>query len=134
VRYSIAMKKSKSAYVVIAHGSRDQEANLAFGDFLKRFRTVLGKKTVEGAFLELTRPSIPEALESCIRKGADQIFVLPLMFFPGRHVKQDIPRMVQEAKLKYPHVDFHYGGPLAGHPMMTRLLKDKAQRLKRRTR
>ncbi len=116
----------KSAYIVIVHGSRDAEANTGFEVFLNQFREAFPGREVYGAFLELAKPSIPEALESAIQKGAEEIFILPMMFFPGRHVKEDIPRFIQEAKSKHPQVDFHYASPLADHPLMVELLKEKA--------
>lgn len=119
----------QSAYLVIAHGSRDKEGNEAFFKFLAQFRKAYPKRYVEGAFLELAKPNIPEAIETCIRKGAEQIFVLPLMFFPGRHVKEDIPRFIQEAKARHPKVDFHTAGPLSDHPMTLQLLEEKAKAL-----
>ena len=122
----------KSAYVVIAHGSRDKKANQAFFEFLESFRRVCSGKKVEGAFLELAKPSIPEALERVIRSGAYEVFILPLMFFPGKHVKYDIPSFIQEAKAKHPAVDFHYAAPLAGHPMLLKLLKSKALSMRKK--
>lgn len=126
------MMKSKSAYIVIVHGSRDKDANLAFEAFLKKCRNVLTGGEVYGAFLELAKPSIPEALESALQAGANEVFIVPMMFFSGRHVKEDIPRLIQEAKAKYPEADFHYSSPLADHPLMTELIKDKAMSLKKR--
>lgn len=125
--------KSKSAYVVIVHGSRDKQANEAFAAFLGQFRRVLKGREVYGAFLELAKPSIPEALEEALSKGAEEIFILPMMFFPGRHVKQDIPQFIQEAKAKYPRADFHYASPVADHPLMLQLLKEKAESVKKKS-
>ena len=82
---------------------------------------------MRGAFLELAQPSIPDAIEHCITQGLQEICVIPLMFFAGRHVKEDIPRFIQEAKTKHPEVDFHYSGPLCDHPMMLALLDEKAK-------
>ena len=115
--------KSKNAYIVIAHGSREKKANAAFADFLKTFRKALPQRQVYGAFLGMAKPTIPESLEKAIGQGAQNIFILPLMFFPGRHIKEDIPKHIAAAKMKYPEVDFHYAGPVAVHPMMSRLLK-----------
>ncbi len=114
-------------YLVIAHGSREQEANQAFFDFLERFRKKYLERKVQGAFLELAKPSIPEAIEQCVSEGTTEIVVMPLMFFSGRHVKTDIPQLIQEAKTRHPEVDFHYTGPLAEHPMLLELLEDKAK-------
>ena len=60
-----------------------------------------------GAFLEIAKPSIPEAIETCAEEGAGQIVVLPLMFFPGKHVKEHIPTFIQDARKKYPDLDMH---------------------------
>ena len=106
-------KQNRLAYLVIAHGTRDAEGEKAFFHFIEEFRAALPERRIEPAFLELCRPAIPEGIEACVRGGAEEIFILPLMLFPGKHVKEDIPREIQEAKGRYPHVDFHYSGALA---------------------
>lgn len=120
----------KSAYLIIAHGSREAEANQAFFDFLERFRAAYPDRLVEGSFLEIAKPTIPQGIENCIRKGVSEIIVLPMMFFPGRHVKEDIPRFIKEAKAGHPEVDFHYAGPVSEHPMLLSLLEEKAKQMK----
>ena len=106
-------KPGKMAYLLIAHGTREEEGKTAFFDFVDGFRRVFPERHVEPAFLELTQPSIPEGVEACIKQGAEEIVVLPLMLFPGRHINKDIPDQIQAAKRKYPEVDFHYAGALA---------------------
>lgn len=106
-------KEKKLAYLVIAHGTRDAEGQKAFHNFIREFRTAFPERRIEPAFLEICRPSIGEGIEACMGGGAEEIFVLPLMLFPGRHVKEDIPREIQAAKSRYPQVDFHYSGALA---------------------
>jgi sirohydrochlorin cobaltochelatase len=123
--------KSKNAYIVIAHGSREVKANTAFEGFVRVFRKTFPKRQVYGAFLGMAKPSVPDSLEKAIREGAGNIFILPLMFFPGRHIKEDIPKMIAEAKMKHPQVDFHYAGPVAEHPMMSKLLKANIRTAKR---
>lgn len=122
--------KKESFYLIIAHGSRDEEAAQAFNEFLNRFRSKFPNRQVQGAYLEICKPSIPEALETCIKNGAKEIFVMPLMFFPGRHIKKDIPAFIEEAKAKHPEIDFHYSGPLADHPLVLDLLEEKTKVLK----
>ena len=124
----------KSAYLLIAHGSKEEESNRAFFDFVAHFRKSHPERRVEGAFLEIAKPGIPEALESCITHGARQIFILPLMVFSGRHVKDDIPRIIQQTRRLHAEVDFHYGGPLSDHPLLMELLEEKAKALVRERR
>ena len=109
-------KKNKSAYLLIAHGTREKEGEKAFFQFVEEFQRAFPHRNVQPAFLELSKPPISEGIESCIQAGADEIFVLPLMLFPGRHINQDIPRQIQEAKRAHPEVDFHYAGALALGP------------------
>ena len=106
-------RESKSAYLLIAHGTRDKEGEEAFFRFVAEFQRSFPRRNVQASFLELSHPSIPEGIEACVKSGAEEIFVLPLMLFPGRHVKQDIPGQIQEAKARHPQVDFHYAGALA---------------------
>ena len=106
-------KPKKSAYLLIAHGTREKKGEEAFFEFAAEFQRSFPDRKIQPAFLELSRPSIPEGIDSCVKEGVEEIFVLPLMLFPGRHVNQDIPREIQEAKHRHPHVDFHYAGALA---------------------
>lgn len=126
------------AYLFIAHGTRDPEGREAFLRFVEEFRNAFPHRRVEPAFLELVRPSISEGIEACVKGGAQEVFVLPLMLFPGRHVKEDIPFEIREAKRRFPEVDFHYTGALAltfekegkiAEPKMFELLKEKIARL-----
>lgn len=125
--FSYAMRPMKSAYMIIAHGSRAKQSNEAFFTFLEKVKKACPKRFIQGAFLELAKPSIPEAVDLCVAEGAEEIFVIPLMFFPGRHVKEDIPKFIQEAKEKYMNLDFHYAGPIADNPALVDLLKGQIE-------
>jgi len=119
----------KTAYLVIVHGSREKQANQVFNDLIDVLRKELPDRFIQGAFLELAQPNIPEGIELCVKEEAQSIVIIPMMFFPGRHVKEDIPRFMQEAKSKYPQVDFHYSGTLSENPdLLVSWLKGKAQK------
>ena len=53
------------------------------------------------AYLEITRPSIEEAIAECVRQKAVDIRVLPYFLLTGRHVRSHIPSIVAQAKKKY---------------------------------
>ena len=132
------MQRKRHAYLLIAHGTREVEGKEAFFKFVEEFREAFPNRRIEPAFLELCPPSICEGIEACVKGGAEEIFVIPLMLFPGRHIKKDIPTEIQEAKRLFPEVDFHYAGALALHskkgsgisePKMFELLLSKIERL-----
>ena len=118
---------SKRVLLFIAHGSREEKSNQAFFNLLGDFRRQNPDERVEGCFLEIVKPLIPDAIESAIRSGVQEIFIVPLMLFRGRHAEQDIPTIIQEARTKYPHVDFHYASPLSEDPSFLEVLSRKVK-------
>ena len=120
---------SQTTYLIIAHGSREKQANEDFLELSKNFRK-RSKHPVQPAFLELAQPSIPEGIEKCIAAGAMEIILIPLMLFKGRHVKEHIPQIIEEAKAKHPVVDFHYAGPLSEDPKILELLESRTKSAK----
>ena len=49
------------------------------------------------AYLEITSPTVEEALGALIKKGTREIRILPYFLLTGRHVKEDLPRLVSSA-------------------------------------
>ena len=79
--------------LIIAHGSRRTGSNEEIDQIAK---LVANKPEntfvhVSSAFLEIVKPSIPEAINDCIAKGATHITVLPYFLAAGRHVIDYIP-------------------------------------------
>lgn len=59
---------------------------------------------VRPAFLTLAQPNLAAAIHAAAEDGAEEIRVLPLFFFSGRHVQEDIPRQIAEAQTAHPGV------------------------------
>lgn len=61
---------------------------------------------------EFCRPSIPEAVESLISRGAGRVLVIPTMLTPGGvHSEVDIPRALDELRRVHPGVSIEYVWP-----------------------
>ncbi|MBA1147026.1 CbiX/SirB N-terminal domain-containing protein [Ectothiorhodospiraceae bacterium WFHF3C12] len=103
--------------VVIAHGSRREASNEEVAAFAERLGQAMGPggsyEAVGCAFLELAEPSIPDAMNHAVAAGARQVDLFPYFLAAGRHVAEDIPRIVGEARGRHPHVGFrileHFG-------------------------
>jgi sirohydrochlorin ferrochelatase len=110
--------------VLIVHGSRLQSSN----DEAKQLVDKLAEKLdaqypiLEIAFLELTSPSIAEAIESCIQQGANEVCVMPYFLCAGHHVIRDIPNEIKPLQEKYPHMPFHITGHVGSSDLITQLL------------
>ncbi len=101
--------------LLVAHGSRRDASNKEFETMVsslnKRLHKVYSK--VNTSFLELSSPSIDEALHAMIAEGIDDIQVYPFFLNPGRHVHHDIPEKIKAFKTLHPEVSFdilpHFG-------------------------
>lgn len=94
----------KKALIVVSHGSRREASN----EEVRRLAQLLSMRQqnsfddVSAAFLELAEPSIPDGIAAAIGRGADEVTVLPYFLSAGRHVTQDIPAEVDQARRHKP--------------------------------
>ena len=121
-----------TAFILISHGSREKGANQSFLALVERFRKAKAGRMAEPAFLELSKPDLAESVSRCAEAGAREIMVLPVMLFSGRHVKEHIPALIEAAKAKYPHVDFHYGPPLGEQEEILNLIEGNIEKIRGR--
>lgn len=119
-----------SATLLVAHGSREEKSNGDFLRFVEEFSKKHLNEMVTGAFLELAEPSIADGIDVCVRSGVNEIFVVPLMLFWGRHVKNDIPKIIEEGRARHPDVRFHYAGAIADRPEFLDFLEARLRLLK----
>lgn len=123
-------KSRRKGHVIVAHGSREPRSNKMFLATVRRLAPLLprdaDKAQIVGCFLEIARPTIPEALDIAVRKGAQDIVVTPLLLFPGRHALEDIPAIVREAARRHrgKGLRFTVKKALAYHPEFLAFLKE----------
>jgi len=110
---------SAEGLLLVAHGTRSsagtQEA-LAFGAVVAATRPDVAVAT---GFLELTDPPASVMLEELVAaRRCRRVTVQPLMLFSAGHGKNDVPRLLLDARARYPHVEFVLGSPLGVVPEM----------------
>ena len=102
--------------IIIAHGSKVKQSNDEIINISENISNIIDKSTydkVEYAFLELTTPSLEDTLAKCIENNSTQITIFPYFLAAGKHVKADIPEIVEVFKDKYSNIEFkvlpHFG-------------------------
>eukprot|EP01031_Cornospumella_fuschlensis_P025521 gene25521-30811_t len=78
----------------------------------ERFKAQSGYSIVEAAHMEMAEPSIQEAYDRCIQQGANLIVCHPYFLSFGKHVRDDIPSLVEEAAKRHPGSRFTITDPL----------------------
>lgn len=78
--------------------------------------------------MEIAEPTIEQAMNTCIRKGARTIIVAPYFLSKGRHIQDDIPKLVNAARLKLGGgIDCVIADPIGVDPIMAQLIDDRVK-------
>ena len=118
---------TKKAILLIDHGSVRAEANHMLECMANLVQSMVGDEViVRAAHMELAEPYIPEGLASCVEAGATDVVVFPYMLSPGKHSTRDIPRMVAEAALAYPHVACTVTTAFGVHDKLAEVIVERA--------
>jgi sirohydrochlorin ferrochelatase len=117
--------KQDGAVLLIAHGSRREEANLDLARLADALRARDVFPVVEIAYLELAPPTILEGGRACVEKGARRVFLLPYFLSAGAHVTDDLERFRGQLASEHPHVGFTLCKPLSLHPLLVDIVVDR---------
>lgn len=108
--------------VYVGHGSRLQESNEQFIHFIQSVMKERNERIQKIAFLELTTPTISDAVTETILEGATEIMIVPVLLFAAAHYKRDIPFEIEKMQKQYPHITFSVVPPFSTHPHMVELV------------
>ena len=101
--------------VIAGHGTRDADGVAVCLALVDRVRTLLPGVLVEAGFVELTPPTIDEALAAVLTDGVTSAVVVPLMIGFGGHVRDDIPEAIEAGVKAHPGSNVvytrHLGSP-----------------------
>lgn len=122
----MAEVNTKTALILVDHGSRFGAANDMLLDVVEMVKRLSGLERVYPAHMELAEPSIRQAFEQAVGDGATAVVVHPYFLSPGRHSTTDIPRMVEEAAKHFPGVEHCVTEPLGVHPKIGEVVLERA--------
>jgi sirohydrochlorin ferrochelatase len=123
-----------TAIIIVDHGSRSRESNRLLDEVAARFARRFGERfaIVEAAHMELAEPTIAQAYARAVAQGARRIVICPFFLGPGKHIREDIPRLAQEAARAFPDTEYLVAAPLGADDLILELLfKRLTQSLKK---
>lgn len=96
---------AKSGVIMLAHGSRLQEAN----EEVLKLAPLLGKAGGNGlycgvSFLQGGEPGLDEAVNKAVEKGCTTIYVVPFFLTSGVHIREDLPQMLEKSREAHPEI------------------------------
>ncbi|HBN75714.1 MAG TPA: cobalamin biosynthesis protein CbiX [Planctomycetaceae bacterium] len=117
--------QNNTAILLIAHGSRRQQANDDLFKLAEMVRKARPDSVVESSFLELTEPTIPQGVEKCVASGAKRVLMFPYFLSAGIHVVEDLEEFRESFTEKWPDVEFIVCPHLGLHPLMVEIVFDR---------
>ncbi len=114
----------RKAFLVISHGSHSPKLLEEIKLLVQTLKPMIQYPIAEYAFLEITQPDIPTGIKNCVDQGADEIKILLNFLNSGRHVNQDIPRIVESAQKEFPQVKITISIPVGQHRQIPTLFAD----------
>ena len=95
------MQLRKLGIVLFAHGSRDDRWRAPVEAIARRVQALDPSAKVACAYLELVLPDLRTAAQDLISAGATSIRVVPLFLGMGKHVREDLPRLIDELRQQH---------------------------------
>ena len=132
-------KTAKIGVLLVGHGSR-----LPYGkDVVSKLGEMYKKNTgyvVGVGFMEMSKPTIPEAINDLAKQGVHKIIVTPVFLAHGVHTKRDIPHILGLNSHEEDHEHHHghgegeeiefdgeiiYTEPLGADPRLIDIISDR---------
>jgi sirohydrochlorin cobaltochelatase len=88
----------KDGIILFGHGSREPEWAQPLQSIAHELS---GQFVVELAYLERMKPTLDEAVDSAVAKGARRVRIVPVFLGVGGHLKTDLPRLVEAARARH---------------------------------
>jgi sirohydrochlorin cobaltochelatase len=119
----------KQALLLFAHGARDPRWAAPFQEVARRIAAQLPEVEVALAYLELMTPSLADAARGLAQAGCDDVAIVPMFLGTGGHVRNDLPRLVDELSRLHPQVRWRLQPPIGEIDSVMQAMADAALRL-----
>ena len=114
------------AIVLFAHGSRDPLWHRPMQAVATRVEQRLPNARVACAFLELSSPSLDDAVQQLVDAGCTHVRVVPMFLGVGKHVREDLPGMLKSLIDQHPLIVFEPLPAVGEHPDLLDLMAEIA--------
>ncbi len=114
------------AIVLFAHGSRDPLWHKPIQAVAARIAKRSPDTLVRCAYLELTKPDLPQVAQELVAQGATHLCVVPLFLGVGRHAREDLPALIAALHTAHPQVQISCQPAVGEQEVLLDLLADIA--------
>jgi sirohydrochlorin ferrochelatase len=111
--------------LIVDHGTRSAEANRPLADLARKIAEARPAWLVQHAHMELAEPDFATAVDRLVARGARRILVHLHFLGIGYHVRESIPQLVSEARLRHPTIVITTTVPIGEDPRLMEIVLDR---------
>jgi sirohydrochlorin cobaltochelatase len=108
--------------ILLGHGSRDPLWRQPMEAVAARLGALRPELPVRCAYLELEPPTLADAASQLAAAGVANISITPMFLGSGKHVREDLPRLLEKLEQQHPAVKFELQPPVGDNPRVIDLL------------
>jgi sirohydrochlorin cobaltochelatase len=116
---------SKTAILLIGHGSRNPAGNDEFLAFCERLAARHPERAYVPCFIEFHDVLVPDGIDRAVALGATRIVAVPVILLAAGHVKVEIPELLEEGRKRHPGVEIRYGRNIGVCDATVRMLVER---------
>jgi sirohydrochlorin cobaltochelatase len=107
---------AQRAIVLFAHGARHPDWARPFQQLVAELGERLPGERIVLAFLELMKPALADCAAALYADGVRNLRVVPVFLGVGGHLKEDLPRIVEEIRAKFADLAITVEPPIGEQP------------------
>jgi len=115
--------------ILLAHGSREGDTEKTMLQITQFVKEELNNVMIEEAYLQFRDKNLEKGLESLVKRGADDIKVIPYFLFEGVHIKEDIPAELKQFMEQHPDVKVSMGKTLGADKRLADIVVDRVKQI-----
>lgn len=111
--------------LILAHGSRERETELTLKKIVEITQSKLEDVIIETAYLQFSEVNLVKGLDNLVAQGIVDIKIVPYFLFAGVHIREGIPKEIEEYLKDKPNIKITMAETLGGDPRMADILVDR---------
>lgn len=119
------MKKVKEAVLLLAHGSRRNEANEEWENIWHLFAKRHPDLLIAGSFIEFATPTLEDGVKQLVESGAEKIYIVPLFLTVGNHLQRNIPDRMKVLREEYQGIHLEITEHLGVDPLLIEIIEKR---------
>ena len=111
----------------MAHGSPDPAANQPIELVAARIRAADRYAQVVVCYMDLNQPSIRDAIDDLVARGARRLIAVPYFLQLGGHVVEDLPATIEAARRRHTSAEIVLAEHLGYDALLVEVIAERAR-------